>query len=69
MKWKELLDKELDETTTGQIKTDIECPKCGRYVYLNTSIILTSYPQKYHYWCSCGWEGNSHIRHIENKLS
>ena len=64
MKWEELLDKKIDKITTGQILTDIECPECGRNIYFNSSLILTSYPQKYQYWCSCGWVGSSHVRHL-----
>lgn len=56
MKWNEFLDNKLDFDHTGQIQTDIECPKCGRNIYLNTTIILTTYPAKYSYWCACGWQ-------------
>ena len=64
MKWDELLDEEVDYITTGQIQTDIECPMCGRLIYLNDTIVLTSYPAKYSYWCSCGWTDSAPVRHI-----
>ena len=67
MKWEELLDETIDAITTGQILTDIECPECGRNIYFNSSIILTSYPPKYQYWCSCGWTGSSHVRHTRGE--
>ena len=62
MKWDELKDMEIEYWDTGQEKTDIECPECGRHIYLNTRIVLTSYPSQYSYWCSCGWTGTSHYR-------
>ena len=37
--------------------TDIDCPKCGKKIYLRTDIILTSYPPKHQYECDCGWVG------------
>ena len=38
-------------------KTDIECPNCGKKVYVRTDIVLTSYPPKSQYECDCGWVG------------
>lgn len=55
MTWQEFLNENIDWKYTGQEQTDIECPRCGRNVYLDKSIVLTSYPEKYLYWCSCGW--------------
>ena len=57
MTWDEFLNTPIPQSK-GQIETDIECPKCGRNVYLDNTIILTSYPAKYCYWCSCGWSGS-----------
>lgn len=62
MTWEEFLDVKVEEDFTGQVHTDIECPKCGRKIYLNNMIVLTSYPVKYAYWCSCGWEGTAPLR-------
>lgn len=64
MKWIELQGQELNENLTGQTLTDIQCPECLRRIYLDNTIILTSYPAKYRYWCSCGWEGYSHVKWI-----
>ena len=57
MKWEEFLDENIESLYNGQVQTDIVCPKCGRNIYLDNTIILTSYPAKYKYWCSCGWGG------------
>ena len=62
MEWDELLNIDISNESNGQELTDIVCPNCGRKIYFNTTIILTSYPAKYHYWCSCGWEGTAHAR-------
>ena len=38
------------------IQTEVECPKCGKFLYKNMSLVLTSYPPKYQYKCSnCKW--------------
>ena len=47
MTWEELLDNSNIVDLNGQVKTNIECPKCGRPIYLDNTIILTSYPAKY----------------------
>lgn len=57
MTWEEFLNENIESPYNGQIRTDIKCPECGRDIYLNNTIILTSYPGKYAYWCSCGWHG------------
>lgn len=62
MRWDELLNKNIESNYNGQVKTSIDCPRCGRKIYLNTSIILSSYPAKYSYWCSCGWSGSAHVK-------
>lgn len=42
------------------IKTDIECPNCGEFIYKNISLALTSYPPQYQFHCEkCGWYGTS----------
>ena len=55
MKWDEFIGQCSQTNFDGQTRTDIECPKCGRHIYLDETIMLTSYPRKYKYWCSCGW--------------
>ena len=62
MTWDQFLNVKLNSESTGQVQTDIECPGCGRHIYLNKNIILTSYPCKYMYWCSCGWLRYAPIR-------
>lgn len=55
MKWDDFLSEPIDVKWDMQLLTDVECPKCGRKIYIDTSIVLTSYPAKYKCWCSCGW--------------
>lgn len=62
MTWDQFLNVKTNSGFTGQVQTDIECPSCGRHIYLNMSIFMTSYPIKYAYWCSCGWSGYAPIR-------
>lgn len=62
MKWEQLLDEPIANDYSDQIQTDIECPECGRKIYLDTTIVLTSYPCQYRYWCTCGWSGTAHIK-------
>jgi len=37
--------------------TNIECPKCGKQVYVRYDIIMFSYPSQRKYECDCGWFG------------
>ena len=67
MSWEDFLDIKIDSTYTGQALTDIECPKCGRNIYLDKTSVLTTYPCTFRYWCSCGWEGNAPERWIGGK--
>ncbi len=40
--------------------TDIKCPDCGEYIYIDNSIVLTSNPPQHKYLCkNCGWEGTT----------
>ncbi len=66
MKWNEVSDKTVSISKTGQVLTNVECPKCGG-MYLDDSLILTSYPVKYKYWCPCGWVGYAHVRSEGNE--
>lgn len=66
MEWDELLSMNIESKYTGQVRTDIQCPQCGRYIYLDNTIILTSFPAKYRYWCSCGWTGSAHVAWTPN---
>lgn len=64
MKWENFINQSSNDVNLnlyGQKLTDIECPECGKHVYLDTTVVLTSYPPQYKYWCSCGWVGNSYF--------
>ena len=40
-----------------------KCSKCGSQLYIDDSIVLTSYPPMYQYYCKeCGNVETSHIR-------
>ena len=60
MKWSEIENYIPDDIFSNREKTNIECPKCGKYIYLRTDIILTSNPPKYKYECDCGWTGSAY---------
>ena len=64
MKWGEFENRITPEPQFKTlIKTSIECPKCGKNLYLRTDIILTSFPEKYQYECTeCGFVGYSHAK-------
>lgn len=65
MKWDEWNEIGFDWDTHffSHLKpTNIECPKCGKYVKMRTDIVLTTYPAQYQYECECGWIGYSHAR-------
>jgi len=49
-------------TPSTYILTDIECPKCGKYIYMRTDRVLTSNPVQYSYYCDCGWGGSSYMK-------
>lgn len=53
MTWEEFLNKKVKEER--RVQTNIDCPKCGRKIYWDSTFVLTSFPAKYAYWCSCGW--------------
>ena len=60
MTWEEFEKINQKEYYTDESKrkiTDIECPKCGKKIYMRTDIILASYPPKCQYECDCGWVG------------
>lgn len=62
MKWEDFTTKPFNNLNLyGQRLTDIECPECGKFIYLDTTVTLASYPPQYKYWCPCGWVGNSYL--------
>ena len=61
MTWDEFKADEIVEGIPfGQIPTNIECPECGKKIFWNSTITLTTYPPQYSYWCKCGWHGTSY---------
>lgn len=61
MKWEEFVNQnKLDLNQYPWTETNIECPKCGKYVYKNDGIVLCTYPPEYEYKCKkCGWTGTA----------
>lgn len=59
MKWEEFgkQRKLIDLYNTNRQPTDIECPMCGKKVYVRTDIVFASYPPQNKYECDCGWVG------------
>ena len=59
MKWEDFrMIQEASPHMPEWTETDIECPKCGEYIYMNTKEVLTSNPPKRKFLCeSCGWTG------------
>lgn len=54
-----------DEITEGYNrykKVDVACNKCGAPLYLNESVVVTTYPEMYQYKCmECGNVEYSHL--------
>lgn len=63
--WESFKECEL-EKDSDYVKTNIRCPKCDKPIYMDKSIVLTSYPAQYRYYCSCGWSGTSFNSWINN---
>lgn len=62
MRWEDFVQKQeaKKELMVGMRKVDIQCPECGKDIFLLTNIILTSYPPKNSYICkNCGWGGSA----------
>lgn len=60
MKWEDYKEQKTNrfkEMPPGNwIKTNIECPVCGKPIYKNMSLVLACYPPKYQYRCvECDW--------------
>ena len=62
MKWEEF-ERMYPQTQvyTNKVKTDIECPKCGKRLFFRKNIVLASYPAQFQYECECGFVGYSHM--------
>ena len=59
MKWNEFIELPKNPVNfQSRIKTGIECPVCGEFIWKRVDIILPSYPPKNQYECdNCGWVG------------
>lgn len=45
---------------THEAPTDIACPRCGKALWKDLSVLLTSYPPQSRIWCKdCGWSGST----------
>ena len=62
MIWDEFIDKGTADDFVGQVQTDVDCPRCGRKIYFDGTVVLTTYPAKYCYWCRCGWTGTTAVK-------
>lgn len=61
MKWedfKEAREKSMNRFMDAR-QTDIECPECGKKIYVRTNITVATYPPKSFYFCECGWSGTA----------
>ena len=63
MKWDEfelqnkLITAPLEYEPGDWVLTDIECPKCGKYIYAEFGMVCLTYPPCNRYKCECGWMG------------
>ena len=61
MKWevfKEAREKSMNRFMDAR-QIDIECPECGKKIYVRTNITIAIYPPKSSYFCECGWSGTA----------
>lgn len=61
MKWEDFVENMTKaEYVAEHIRarqTEIECPNCGKKIFVRTDIVLATYPPKRSYFCKCGWNG------------
>ena len=57
---KESIDIKQSIATVGHIeRVSFPCPKCGKAAEADASVVLTSYPSQYSYYCPyCGSHGS-----------
>ena len=57
---KESIDIKQSIATVGHIeRVSFPCPKCGKAAEADVSVVLTSYPSQYSYYCPyCGSHGS-----------
>lgn len=59
--WEEFNTNPLNRVNTKYQVTNIKCPHCDTLLYMDTSVVLTSYPAQYIYICpNCNWRGTSY---------
>ena len=60
MKWEDYIKNIEYINEGGWTLTDIECPECGKNIFMNMKITLSVWPPKNRYKCMfCGWEGEA----------
>lgn len=53
----------FDNYNNSYRPVNAKCSKCGAQLYINDSVVLTSYPPQYQYYCkACGNVETSMIR-------
>ena len=58
MTWDDYIQRKIPrQASVTRVKTDIECPRCGRYIWKRVDTVLLSNPPQYQYECDCGWTG------------
>ena len=62
MEWEDFKDLayRIHEDEEKYVKTKIKCPMCGEYIYRDNTIVLTTFPAQYRYFCrNCDWSGHA----------
>lgn len=61
MEWDEFIRQRDSFYIQDQLSiTDIKCPMCGQYIFVDNSVILASNPPQRRYICKkCGWKGTA----------
>lgn len=58
MTWEDYIQRKIQSPALiTRIKTDVECPRCGRKIWKRVDTVLLSNPPQYQYECDCGWVG------------
>ena len=59
----ERINQDFFESYNCYRPVNAKCSKCGAQLYINDSVVLTSYPPQYQYYCkACGNVETSAIR-------
>ena len=58
MKWEDFVNQKITPPSlVTREKTNIECPRCNKYLWKRLDCVLMSNPPQYQYECDCGWVG------------